>query len=491
MNTATEPVLAELAGRTAEVCRARRDRLLDHLAASGGIAILRTAPTVIRNLDAEYPYRHDSSFYYLTGFTEPDAWVVLDGTTRETTLFCRAKNVEREIWEGFHYGPEAAREQFGFTAAYPVEEIDTHMPGLLAHASSLHYALGSSAELDARVRQWLDAVRAKSRMGIMAPATACDVRGPIDEMRLRKDAHELAIMRRAGRISAAAHVRAMRASRAGIREYELEAELLYEFRRQGAQSPAYGSIVASGANACVLHYPAGNAVARDGELILIDAACELDGYASDITRTFPANGRFTGPQRELYAIVLAAQQAAIDATRAGVSYDAPHEAAVRVLAQGMLDTGLLESDTVGSLDDVIEQKAYRRFYMHSTSHWIGMDVHDVGDYFLPPSRIQDAATTAGAPATPSPAAGSSSTASPAAGSASPASVRPRRPLEPDMALTIEPGLYVRAADDVPEAYWNIGIRIEDDAIVTAQGCELLTRDVPVTIEEIEHLMLNR
>ncbi|CAB3779753.1 aminopeptidase P N-terminal domain-containing protein [Pararobbsia alpina] len=471
MNIATEPALADLAGtriRTAEICRARRERLLDHLATSGGIAILRTAPTAIRNLDTEYPYRHDSSFYYLTGFTEPDAWVVLDGTTRETTLFCRAKNVERETWEGFHYGPEAAREQFGFSAAYPLEELDTQVPGLLEHASSLHYALGSSAELDARVRQWLDAVRARSRVGVIAPAVACDVRKPIDEMRLRKDAHELAIMRRAGRISAAAHVRAMRASRAGIREYELEAELLYEFRRQGAQGPAYGSIVASGANACVLHYPAGNAAARDGELILIDAACELDGYASDITRTFPANGRFTGPQRELYAIVLAAQQAAIDATRAGVSYDAPHDAAVRVLAQGMLDTGLLESNTVGRLDDVIEQKAYRRFYMHSTSHWIGMDVHDVGDYFTP---LEPGASTSRTPV--------------------PERVRTRRPLEPDMTLTIEPGLYVRAAEDVPEAYWNIGIRIEDDAVVTAQGCELLTRDVPVAIDEIEHLMLNR
>jgi Xaa-Pro aminopeptidase len=469
MNIVTEPALADLAdphARTAclvEVCRGRRERLLDHLAASGGVAILRTAPTVIRNLDAEYPYRHDSSFYYLTGFAEPDAWVVLDGTTRETTLFCRAKNVEREIWEGFHYGPEAAREQFGFTAAYPVEELDAQVPGLLAHASSLHYALGTSAELDARVRQWLDAVRAKSRMGITAPAVVYDVRKPVDEMRLRKDAHELDIMRRAGRISASAHRRAMRASRAGIREYELEAELLYEFRRHGAQSPAYGSIVASGANACVLHYPAGNAAVRDGELILIDAACELDGYASDITRTFPANGTFTGPQRELYAIVLAAQQAAIDATRAGVSYDAPHDAAVRVLVQGMLDTGLLESDTVGGLDDIIEQKAYRRFYMHSTSHWIGMDVHDVGDYFTPLE-----------PGTPL-----------AEG------VRARRLLEPDMALTIEPGIYVRAAEDVPEAYWNIGIRIEDDAVVTAEGCELLTRDVPVAIDEIEHFMQNR
>ena len=460
MNIATEPALAGLAAPAAEAYRARRERLLDHLASSGGVAILCTAPAAIRNHDAEYPYRHDSSFYYLSGFAEPEAWLVLDGTSRETTLFCRAKNIEREIWEGFHYGPEAAREQFGFTTAYPIDELDTRLPELLVHASSIHYALGTSTELDARVRGWLDAVRAKSRLGVIAPAVAYDVRTPVDEMRLHKDTHELDIMRRAARISAAAHIRAMQASRVGIHEYELEAELLYEFRRQGAQSPAYGSIVASGANACVLHYPAGNAVARDGDLILIDAACELDGYASDITRTFPVNGRFSGPQRELYSIVLAAQQAAIEATRAGLSYDAPHDAAVRVLAQGMLDTGLLKHNEVGGLEDVIEHKTYRRFYMHSTSHWIGMDVHDVGDYFrpLPP----------GVPL--------------------PDGVRARRALEPGMALTIEPGLYVRAAEDVPEAYWNIGIRIEDDALVTAQGCELLTRDVPVEIEAIEHLM---
>lgn len=460
MNLANEPAVAGLTPATATLYAPRRARLLDHLSRTGGIAILPTAATATRNHDAEYPYRHDSSFYYLSGFSEPDAWLVLDGVTGETTLFCREKNVEREIWEGFHFGPDAARDTFGFTAAYPVAELDLRMPDLLAHASSVHYALGTSAELDARVRGWLDAVRAKARVGVVAPASAFDLRVFVDEMRLFKDDHELDIMRRAARISAAAHRRAMQASRPGIREYELEAELLYEFRRQGAQSPAYGSIVASGANACVLHYPAGNAIAQDGDLILIDAACELDGYASDITRTFPANGRFTGAQRELYSIVLAAQQAAIDATRVGASYDAPHEAAVRVLAQGMLDTKLLDRNETGGLDDVIESKAYRRFYMHSTGHWIGMDVHDVGDYFEPLNATREHADTP----------------------------RARRALAPRMALTIEPGIYVRAADDVPEAFHDIGIRIEDDAVVTDTGCELLTRDVPVDIEAIEHLM---
>lgn len=468
MNLVNESATAGLASGAASVHAARRARVLDHLARTGGVAILPTAPTVIRNHDAEYPYRHDSSFYYLSGFTEPEAWLVLDGVSGESTLFCREKNIERETWEGFHYGPEAARDVFGFSAAYPIDELDLRVPDILAHAGSVHYALGSTAELDARVRTWLDAVRAKARVGVVAPSSAYDLRAVVDEMRLFKDDHELDIMRRAARISAAAHRRAMQASRAGIREYELEAELLYEFRRQGAQSPAYGTIVASGANACVLHYPAGNAAARDGELILIDAACELDGYASDITRTFPANGRFNGAQRELYTIVLAAQQAAIDATRAGVSYDAPHEAAVRVLAQGMLDTKLLDRNDVGDLDDVIEKKAFRRFYMHSTSHWIGMDVHDVGDYFesLPDAAIDRAQSRAPGGDAP----------------------RARRTLAPRMALTIEPGLYVRAADDVPAAFHNIGIRIEDDAIVTANGCELLTRDVPVDIDAIEYLM---
>jgi Xaa-Pro aminopeptidase len=473
MNLPTESSIDPTAA--VAVYRQRRERVLAALrAAGGGVAIVPTAPEVLRNRDADYPYRHDSYFYYLTGFTEPEALLVLDASAPPDApaaiLFCREKNAERETWEGFRYGPEGARDAFGFDAAFPFDELDTHVPRIIADKPALHYALGVSPELDAQVRHWLDAVRARARSGVVAPTAVHDLLPVLDEMRLFKDSHELAVMRRAAQISALAHRRTMAACRPGMREYELEAELLYTFRKYGAQAPAYGSIVAAGANACVLHYPAGNAIARDGDLILIDAACELDGYASDITRTFPANGRFSAAQRELYDIVLAAQQAAIDATRAGVSFDAPHEAAVRVLAQGLLDTGIIGRERYATVDDVIEQRAYARFYMHRTGHWLGMDVHDCGDY-RERSGEKSGEKSGDASAAPD-------------GQKMP----PWRTLAPSMTLTIEPGLYVRAAEDVPEKYWNIGIRIEDDAVVTATGCELLTRDVPVAADEIEALM---
>lgn len=450
------------------VYRERRERVVDALRAhGGGVAIVPTAPVAIRSRDTEYPYRHDSAFYYLSGFTEPHAWLVIraDTTEAQTALFCQPRDAQREIWDGFRYGPEHARQVFGFDAAYPVDELDARMPAWLAGARTLHYARGASPALHKRVRRWLDTSRRSARGDAVASPHIMDLTGLLDEMRVLKDAHELQTMRRAARISAYAHLRAMRACRPGVREYELEAELLYEFRRHGAQAPAYGSIVATGANACVLHYPAGNAVARDGELVLIDAGCELDGYASDMTRTFPANGRFTAAQRDLYEIVLAAQQAAIDTTRAGAPFDAPHQAAVRVLAQGMLDMKLLDPCVHGALDDVIASGAYRRFYMHRTSHWIGMDVHDCGDYREPDMGEQ-----------------------PDRGNAEAAAQRPWRTLRANMTLTIEPGLYVRAAPDVPAAYWNTGIRIEDDAIVNANGCELITRDAPVRADDIEAWM---
>ncbi|WP_179404862.1 aminopeptidase P N-terminal domain-containing protein [Burkholderia guangdongensis] len=463
MNAPTDSAIA------VDVYRQRRARVLAALrAAGGGVAIVPTAPEALRNRDTGYPYRHDSYFYYLTGFAEPDAVLVLNASATsnapdasnapQSILFCRAKNADREIWEGFHYGPDAARDAFGFDAAFPADALDTEMPRVLADAGSVHYLLGASADFERRLGGWLDAVRAQARTGVAAPHALRDLAPLVDDMRLVKDAHELAIMRRAAHISALAHRRAMQTCRPGVREYELEAELLYTFRKHGAQAPAYGSIVAAGANACVLHYPAGNAIAQDGDLILIDAACELDGYASDITRTFPANGRFSPAQRTLYDIVLAAQQAAIDATRAGVPFEAPHDAAVRVLAQGLLDTGIVPKARFSNVDDVIAERAYARFYMHRTGHWIGMDVHDCGDY-----RERDAARDA-------------------------SGALPWRTLQPGMALTVEPGLYVRAADDVPPEYWNIGIRIEDDAIVHEDGCELITRDVPVAAAEIEALM---
>jgi Xaa-Pro aminopeptidase len=451
-----------------DVYRPRRDKVLAALRASGGgIAVLSTAREVMRNRDADYPFRHDSYFYYLTGFTEPEATLVLDANADieagapAAILFCRERNEERETWEGFRYGPESARETFGFDAAFPIDQLDAEMPRLLADSPALHYALGASAELDEQVRRWLAAVRAQSRIGVGSPSRAVDLLPLLNEMRLIKDDHELSIMRRAAAISAEAHIRAMQTCRPGMHEYEIEAELLYTFRRRGAQAPAYGSIVAAGANACILHYPAGNAIARDGDLILIDAACELDGYASDITRTFPASGCFTPAQREIYDIVLAAQYAAVDATRAGASFDAPHEAAVRVLSQGLLDTGIIDRSKFASVDDVIAERAYQRFYMHRTGHWLGMDVHDAGDYRDHAGLLDDQGA------------------------------RPWRALQAGMTVTVEPGLYIRAAEDVPERYGNIGIRIEDDALVTPAGCELITRGVPVDADEIEALMRER
>jgi len=443
-------------------CHARRARVLQQLrAAGGGVAILPTAPEAMRNRDSDYPYRHDSYFYYLTAFTEPEAVLVLvTGATPaadRSILFCRPKHEEREIWDGFRYGPEGARAAFGFDEAHPVEEIDGVLPALVAESPVLAYPLGVSATIDRSVRKWLETARMQARARVMQASTVLDLRAVVDEMRLIKEPGELATMRRAAQISAQAHVRAMQASRPGLREYHLEAELLYEFRRHGAQSVAYNSIVAGGPNACVLHYRADTAELRDGDLCLIDAGCELDGYASDITRTFPVNGRFSPAQRELYDIVLAAQDAAMAETRVGVPFNVAHDAAVRVLAQGMLDTGLLDRSKHGTVDDAIASGAYTRFYMHRTGHWLGMDVHDVGQYR-------------------------------ALGPAPEQGERPYRPLQAGMVVTVEPGIYVRPAEDVPEQYWHIGIRIEDDVVVTDGACEVITRGVPVKADEIEALM---
>ena len=441
-----------------EAYAARRARLISQMQArGGGIAIIPTAPEALRNNDADFPYRHDSYFYYLTGFTEPEAVLVLvaNAAGGQSILFCREKNMEREIWDGYRYGPEAAREQFGLDAAHPVAALDTEVPKLMANAPAIFYALGSNAKLDAQVQGWLQAVRAQVRAGVGAPSAAFDVNLLLDEMRLVKDAGEIAIMRRAALISSAAHERAMRMSKPGLREYQVEAELLHEFRRNGSQFPAYTSIVATGANACVLHYRAGDAVLQDGDLVLIDAGCELDGYASDITRTYPANGRFSGPQKTLYEIVLAAQAAAIAEIRPGKRFTDGHDAAVKILAQGMLDTGLLHRDKVGTLEDVIANGDFRQFYMHRTGHWLGMDVHDVGEYRDPAPAGQE---------------------------------RPWRMLQPGMALTVEPGIYVRPAEGVPEQYWHIGIRIEDDAVVTPGGCDIITAEAPKTVAEIEAVM---
>ncbi|KQZ40932.1 Xaa-Pro aminopeptidase [Duganella sp. Root1480D1] len=431
----------------------RRARLLAQMEA-GSVAVIGTAPEATRNADTEYPYRHDSSFYYLSGFSEPEAVLVLvaphGGAAAQSILFCREKHLQSEIWDGYRYGPDAAREAFGFDSAFPIGALDEHMVRLLSNASALYAPLARGGE--GQQRRWLDGVRRLARSGTTAPAAMRDLPPLVDEMRLFKDQHESAIMLRAGEISSGAHARAMRfaaAHGAGVFEYELEAELLHEFRRHGAQFPAYTPIVASGPNACVLHYNANNRRTQDGDLVLIDAGCELDGYASDITRTFPVNGRFSPAQRELYELVLAAQQAAFDAIQPGRKYHDAHDAAVQVLAQGMLDFGLLQ----GTLDDVLAEKKYTQFYMHGTGHWIGMDVHDVGLY-------RDVARED----------------------------KPSRLLQAGMAMTVEPGIYVRPAEGVPEKYWNIGIRIEDDVIVRDKGYELLTGGAPKTVAEIEALM---
>ena len=451
----------------------RRARLAAQLG-NGGVAIIPTAPERARNRDADFPYRHDSYFFYLTGFTEPNAWLVIEANGR-STLFCQPKDVEREIWDGIRLGPLAAPAALGVSQAFSVAELDAQIPKLLENQTSIWYPFATHDSLSSQIEGWLNKVRARARMGVSCPSVQQDLCVLLDEMRLVKDAHEQDTMRRAAQISAAAHVRAMQLSarmlRDGhdVREYHLDADMLHEFRRHGSQFPAYTSIVAAGANACVLHYRADAAPVRDGELVLIDAGCELDGYASDITRTFPANGKFSGPQRALYDIVLAAQFAAAEATRAGARFNDPHNAALKVLAQGLLDVGLLSHDKHGSLDDVLEKKAYFPFYMHRTSHWLGMDVHDCGSYIEP---------------------GEANTEPPKADPITGVVTQPRpsRVLHPGMVLTLEPGLYVRPGEGVPEQFWNIGIRIEDDAIVTASGCELISRAVPVDADEIEALM---
>jgi Xaa-Pro aminopeptidase len=419
----------------------RRRRLA--AAIGDGVAVIPTAPERVRNRDSHYPYRFDSHFYYLTGFGEPEAVLVLLGN--KSILFCREKNPERETWDGFRYGPDGARERFGFDEAHSIASLDQEMARLLENRPALCYPMGADAQWDARAIRWLNAVRERVRAGIAAPERVQDVRALIDDMRLVKDAHELAIMRRAARIAAQAHRRAMQRARPGRTEYEVEAELLYEFRRNGAQFPAYSPIVAGGANACVLHYVANDAPLRDGDLLLIDAGCELDGYASDITRTFPVNGRFSAGQREVYEIVLASQRAAMDKVRPGCGWNEPHDAAVKVLAQGLIDLKLIP----GALDEVLEKETYKRFYMHRTGHWLGLDVHDAGDY----KRQGD-----------------------------------WRALAPGMTLTVEPGLYIRAEDDIPERLRNIGIRIEDDVLVTDAGCEVITAEAPKAIADIEGLM---
>jgi Xaa-Pro aminopeptidase len=427
--------------------KARRGRLARAL--GEGLVVLPTAPERHRNADSHYDYRWDSGFYYLTGFREPEAVLVMVlGARPRSILFCREKNLEREIWDGYRYGPEMAREMFGFDEAYAYAELDARIHELLGDQEALHTPLGADPAWDLRIAGWLNAVRAKVRTGVSAPAQIRDVRADVNDMRLFKDEHELAIMRRAAAISSAAHVRAMKAAAPGRREYEVEAELLHEFVRNGARSAAYGSIVAAGGNACVLHYRDNSAELRRGDLMLIDAGCELDSYASDITRTFPIAARFSPPQRDIYELVLASQEAAIRAVKPGADFIAYHDAATRVLAQGFIDLKLCK----GSVDKVLEDGSYKQFYMHRTGHWLGLDVHDAGDYMRKGKW---------------------------------------RKLKPGMVLTVEPGCYIRPAENVPKAFWSIGIRIEDDVLVTARGREVLTAQCPKSVKDVEAAVLER
>ena len=412
---------------------------------SRGVAIIPTSRELARNRDTQFPYRFDSYFYYLSGFTEPEAVVVIvAGKNSKSILFCREKDLTREIWDGYRYGPKAAQKQFAFDEAYPISKLDELMPKLLADQPGLHYPVGADAGWDARIVGWINQVKAQVRSGVTAPDNIQDVRSVLDGMRLYKDNDELATMRRSGKIASDAHRRAMQTTRPGMSEYQIEAELLHEFRRRGAQAPAYTSIVAGGANACVLHYVENSQPLNSGELLLIDAGCELDGYASDITRTFPVSGKFSPAQRDVYELVLAAQANAISAVKPNASFENYHEAALKVLVRGFIDLKLCK----GSVDKVLESGDYRRFYMHRTGHWLGLDVHDAGDYKKNGKSIK---------------------------------------LAPGMVLTVEPGCYIRPGKDVPKAFWNIGVRIEDDVLVTKTGRDVLT-DPPKTVADIEQLM---
>ena len=429
-----------------------QQRRFELLAQMGdGIAIVPTAPEVIRNRDSHYPYRFDSHFYYLTGFKEPESVLVLiasgDSTSEnKTILFCRDKDREREIWDGFRYGPEAAKTEFGFDEAYSISQLDEMLPKLMANQAKLFYSLGVSHDWDVKVTSWLNKVKDLARTGVSAPESIVDVRQLVDTQRLIKTPFEQGLMRQSANIAAGAHNRAMRFAKPHMKEYEVEAEFLHEFYKNGSQSPAYTSIVAGGANACTLHYNANNCVLNDGDLLLIDAGCELDGYASDITRTFPVNGKFSAAQRDLYELVLSAQLAAIEAAKPNNHWNAPHETALDVLVQGFIDFKLCK----GSVEEVLENGSYRQFYMHRTGHWLGLDVHDAGEY-------KDKAGNWAL-------------------------------LEAGNTLTVEPGCYVRPADNAPENFWNIGIRIEDDVLITKTGNEVLSKNAVKSVADIEAMM---
>ncbi|MGV6857428.1 MAG: Xaa-Pro aminopeptidase [bacterium] len=425
----------------------RRRRQLMRMMGEGTIAIIPSSSEKVRNRDVDYPFRQDSDFLYMTGFNEPESVMVLiPGREQgEYVLFCRERDALMETWNGRRAGQAGAVEQFGADDSFPIGDIDDILPGLLEHCHTVYYTLGKDGDFDRQLMDWVNQLRKKSRGGSGAPHEFINLDYLLHDMRLYKSRSEVRLMKEAARVAVAAHERAMRACRPNMFEYELEAEYLYEFRRNGTE-PAYPSIVGGGENACILHYTENNCRLKAGELVLIDAGAEYQGYASDITRTFPVDGKFSPAQRDAYDVVLAAQKAAIAEVQPGKHWDEPHLAAVKVLTEGMLELGLLQ----GEYDALVEEGAYRKFYMHRTGHWLGLDVHDVGDY-----KVGDA----------------------------------WRLLEPGMALTVEPGMYIPAGSEgVPEEFWDIGIRIEDDVLVTKDGHEVLTEALVSEVDDIEAMM---
>ena len=425
----------------------RRKKLMDMMG-NESVAIIPTAPVYIRNRDVEFPFRPDSDFYYLTGYPEQEAVVVLipDRDHGEYVLFCRENDPVMETWNGRRAGLEGSINQYGADDAFPIDDLDEILPGLLENRERIFYTMGNNVTFDQRVLGWVNQVRKRARTGVSAPDEFISLNHFVHEMRLYKSRAEIAAMRKAAKISALAHKRAMQVCRPGMMEYQIEAELKYIFMQQGAREPAYPPIVGGGANSCILHYTENNQALNDGDVLLIDAGSEYNGYASDISRTFPVNGTFSEAQRAAYEIVLEAQRAAIDAVKPGNHWNEPHEAAIEALTEGMVELGILK----GKTRQLIKDQAYTKYYMHRTGHWLGMDVHDVGDY-----KVEGEWRT----------------------------------FEPGMVLTVEPGIYLPAGSKgLARKWWNIGIRIEDDVLVTGTGHDILSKDAPKTVDEIEALM---
>lgn len=427
---------------------ARRRRELMALMEPNSIAILPSAGLLPRNGDVEYRFRQDSDFHYLTGFDEYDSvFVLIPGREHgEAILFCRERDEDLERWHGKVTGPERAMQLYGLDDAFPITDIDDIVPGLIEGKSKLYYAMGVHAEFDNRVIGWVNSIAANNRSGAQPPGEFVQLGQYLHELRLFKSSQEIEVMRQAAVITGEAHARVMSVTRPGMYEYQLEAELEYCFVRLGARTPAYPSIVGGGSNACVLHYIQNDDVLRKGDLVLVDAGGEYESYAADVTRTFPVSGKFSKAQAELYELVLEAQQAAIDQVRPGNQWNQPHDAAVAVITAGLIRLGLLQ----GEVDDLIEAKTYKKYYMHKTGHWLGLDVHDVGEYQVGGQW---------------------------------------RVFETGMVTTIEPGLYISDdCDEAPARYRGVGIRIEDNVLVTRSGNEILTSSIPKTIAEIERLM---